>query len=90
MPGLRGRAFLDRVPRMPIPSILPRARAAATVAFATNGAITATLLARYAEVKAALGVSDGVFGLLVAGFMVGAACALGFRVRCCAASAAAR
>lgn len=50
-----------------------RARAAAMLAFATNGALPATLLARYAEVKDALGVDAGVFGLLVAGFMVGAA-----------------
>lgn len=66
-------ALTDR----PRPGAPGRARAAATVAFATNGAITATLLARYAEVKSALGVSDGVFGLLVTGFMIGAACALG-------------
>lgn len=50
-----------------------RARTATMVAFATNGALPATLLARYAEVKDTLGVDAGVFGLLVAGFMIGAA-----------------
>lgn len=45
------------------------------VAFATNGALPASLLARYAEVKDLLGVDTGIFGLLVAGFMVGAAAA---------------
>lgn len=52
-----------------------RARAATAVAFATNGALPASLLVRYAEVKDTLDVSAGVFGLLVAGFMVGAAVA---------------
>ncbi|WP_156913731.1 MFS transporter [Brevibacterium album] len=50
-----------------------RARAATMVAFATNGTLPATLLARYAEVKDALDADAGVFGLLVAGFMIGAA-----------------
>lgn len=43
------------------------------VAFATNGALPATLLARYAEVKDALDVDAGLFGILVAGSMIGAA-----------------
>lgn len=43
------------------------------LAFATNGALPTALLARYAEVKAALELDAGVFGLLVAGFMLGAA-----------------
>lgn len=55
------------------PPIDRRARGATLVAFATNGALPTTLLARYAEVKDMLGVDAGVFGLLVAGFMVGAA-----------------
>lgn len=52
-----------------------KARAAATVAFATNGALPASLLARYAEVQEILGLDAGTFGLVIAGFMVGAACA---------------
>lgn len=52
-----------------------RARAAVMVAFATNGGLPATLLVRYAEVKDALDVGPGIFGLLVAGFMFGAAVA---------------
>src|SRR5699024_3696445 len=48
-----------------------RARIGATFAFATNGALPATLLARYAEVKDQLGLSDATFGLLVASYMVG-------------------
>lgn len=43
------------------------------VAFATNGALAATLLARYAEVKEALGLDAGAFGIVVAGFTLGAA-----------------
>ena len=43
------------------------------VAFATNGALPATLLARYAEVKDDLGLSAAVFGLVVVGFTLGAA-----------------
>ncbi|TSD58181.1 MFS transporter [Aeromicrobium piscarium] len=50
-----------------------RARAAAMVAFATNGALPATLLARYAEVKDDLGLSAAVFGIVVVGFTIGAA-----------------
>lgn len=53
-----------------------RARIAASVAFATNGALPASLLARYAEVKDILGVDAGLFGLMVAGFMIGAAAAM--------------
>nr|WP_244960578.1 MFS transporter [Pseudoclavibacter chungangensis] len=45
------------------------------IAFATNGALPATLLARYAEVKDLLGVDTALFGLLVAAFMLGAAAA---------------
>lgn len=53
-----------------------RARVAATVAFATNGALPATLFARYAEVKDALDLNAAVFGLLVVGFAFGASGAL--------------
>lgn len=40
-------------------------------AFATNGALPASLLARYAEVKETLGLSPALFGLLVVGFGLG-------------------
>lgn len=60
---------------MPHPPVNRKARAAATVAFATNGALPASLLARYAEVQEILGLDAGTFGLVIAGFMVGAACA---------------
>lgn len=53
-----------------------RARIGTTIAFATNGALPATLMARYAEVKDLLGISDATFGLLVAGYALGAAGAL--------------
>lgn len=43
------------------------------LAFATNGALPATLLARYAEVKDELGLEAGAFGVLVAAYMVGSA-----------------
>lgn len=45
-------------------------------AFATNGALPASLLARYAEVKDALGLSPALFGLVVVGFGLGGALAL--------------
>lgn len=45
-------------------------------AFATNGALPASLLARYAEVKDALGLSPAIFGLVVVGFGLGGALAL--------------
>nr|WP_152909870.1 MFS transporter [Pseudactinotalea sp. HY160] len=50
-----------------------RARIATIVAFATNGALPATLLARYAEVKTALSLDAAAFGLVVVGFTLGAA-----------------
>ncbi|OUZ09038.1 hypothetical protein BHE97_11805 [Aeromicrobium sp. PE09-221] len=57
-----------------VPSHVPRrARAAAMVAFATNGALPATLLARYAEVKDHLALSPATFGVVVVGFTIGAA-----------------
>ncbi|WP_105565076.1 MFS transporter [Microbacterium halophytorum] len=51
-----------------------RARVAIMVAFATNGALPATLLARYAEVKEFLGLGDAAFGVLIASYMIGSAC----------------
>lgn len=53
-----------------------RARIATTVAFATNGALPVSLMARYAEVKEILGLTDAVFGLVVASYLIGAALAL--------------
>ncbi|WP_157075484.1 MFS transporter [Nesterenkonia jeotgali] len=55
---------------------LRRSRLATMAAFATNGALPASLLARYAEVKDALGLSPAVFGLVVVGFGLGGALAL--------------
>ncbi|GAA1818102.1 MFS transporter [Nesterenkonia flava] len=46
------------------------------LAFATNGALPASLLARYAEVKAELGVDTAFFGLIVAGYALGGMVAL--------------
>lgn len=53
-----------------------RSRMAATLAFATNGALPASLLARYAEVKELLGVDAAFFGLVVAGYSLGGMVAL--------------
>lgn len=50
---------------------LRRARVAAMAAFATNGALPASLLARYAEVKETLELSPAIFGLLVVGYGLG-------------------
>ena len=53
-----------------------RARAAATLAFATNGALPAALLARWAQVKTDLDLTDAVFGLVVVAGGIGGALAL--------------
>lgn len=45
-------------------------------AFATNGALPASLLARYAEVKEMLGLSPALFGVLVVGLGLGGALVL--------------
>lgn len=45
-------------------------------AFATNGALPASLLARYAEVKEALEINPAVFGLMVVGYGVGGTLAM--------------
>ncbi|MBE1523960.1 MFS transporter [Nesterenkonia lutea] len=55
---------------------LRRSRLASMAAFATNGALPASLLARYAEVKDTLGLSPALFGLMVVGFGLGGALAL--------------
>lgn len=52
-----------------------RARIAAMISFATNGALPASLLARYAEVKEELALEPAIFGLVVVGFTVGAVAA---------------
>lgn len=51
---------------------LRRARAATAALFFTNGALFANLLPRYPEIKADLGLTNGQFGLAVAGFPIGA------------------
>lgn len=48
------------------------ARRAVAVLFFTNGLVFANLLPRYPEIKAELGMGDGVYGLAVAAFPVGA------------------
>ena len=49
-----------------------RARAATGLLFLTNGALLANLIPRYPEIKAALGMTDSLFGLSVAAFPLGA------------------
>ena len=56
---------------MSAPPPTSAARIAATVAFFTNGALLSTLMARYAEVKQALGLSPLLFGLVVVGAVLG-------------------
>lgn len=58
--------------RMQLPPPPRRSRIAVMVAFATNGALLATLLARYAEIKEALHLDAGTFGFVVVGFTLGA------------------
>lgn len=52
------------------------ARIATAAAFATNGALPASLFARYAEALDSLSVGAATFGLVAAGFALGAAGAL--------------
>jgi MFS family permease len=49
-----------------------RARVATAALFLTNGALFASLLPRYPEIKADLGLSNTAFGLAVAAFSAGA------------------
>ncbi|PFG41563.1 transmembrane secretion effector [Isoptericola jiangsuensis] len=49
-----------------------RARAAVSALFLTNGALFANLLPRYPEIKAALDLSNTVYGLMVVAFPAGA------------------
>ncbi|MGE2691535.1 MFS transporter [Mycolicibacterium pulveris] len=49
-----------------------RARTAVAVLFLTNGAVFATLLPRYPEIKADLALSNAVFGAAIAAFSAGA------------------
>lgn len=70
MPSYSSGSSVPRPPHQ-----LRRARASAMLAFATNGALPASFLARYAEVKETLGVGEGLFGLLVVGLTIGGAAA---------------
>src|SRR5699024_5624155 len=56
----------------PPASRIRRARAATGLLFLTNGALLANLIPRYPEIKAALGMTDSLFGLSVAAFPLGA------------------
>lgn len=58
--------------RTPPASRIRRARAATGLLFLTNGALLANLIPRYPEIKAALGMTDSLFGLSVAAFPLGA------------------
>jgi MFS family permease len=49
-----------------------RARLAVSALFLTNGALFANLLPRYPEIKAALGLDDAAYGLIVTAFPAGA------------------
>lgn len=49
-----------------------RARLAVNMLFFTNGAVFASLLPRYPDIKEGLGLSNGSFGLAVAAFPLGA------------------
>ncbi|MGV0717703.1 MFS transporter [Mycolicibacterium sp. XJ662] len=49
-----------------------RARIAVAVLFLTNGAVFATLLPRYPEIKTDLGLSNAVYGAAIAAFSAGA------------------
>ncbi len=63
-------------PVSPPSAALRRARVAATLAFATNGALPAALLARWAQVKGDLDLTDAIFGLVVVAGGIGGALAL--------------
>lgn len=54
------------------PADLRRARGAVAALFLTNGALYASILPRYPEIKTALGLSDAVYGLSIAAMPVGA------------------
>ncbi|OAV62933.1 MFS transporter [Enteractinococcus helveticum] len=56
----------------PPASRIRRARAATGLLFLTNGALLANLIPRYPEIKAALDMTDSLFGLSVAAFPLGA------------------
>lgn len=57
----------------PAPHDVGRARWAATLAFATNGALLGALVPHYPQAKAAFGLDAGAFGLLVIALALGAA-----------------
>ncbi|WP_163541003.1 MFS transporter [Occultella kanbiaonis] len=52
-----------------------RARGAVAALFLTNGALFANLLPRYPEIKAALGLENATYGLVIAAFPAGAVAA---------------
>lgn len=58
-----------------------RARTGVSLMFFTNGVLFSALLPRYPEIKAAFGLSNSEFGLLVIAFPVGALIAAGFAGR---------
>lgn len=58
-----------------------QARLGVSLIFFSNGAMCTALLPRYPEIKAAYGLGDGRFGLLVVAFAAGAMIATGFAGR---------
>lgn len=64
------RSASPAAPRPPVEA--RRARLAVGILFFTNGAIFASLLPRYPEIKADLDLTNAAFGLAVAGFPLGA------------------
>lgn len=55
-----------------VPDAARRARVAVAAVFFTNGALFANLVPRYPEIKAALGLSNAVYGSAIAAFPLGA------------------
>jgi MFS family permease len=60
--------LLDQLPT----KVMRRARLGVNVLFFTNGAIFASLLPRYPDIKAELGLTNVAFGVAIAAFPVGA------------------
>ncbi|OIJ28187.1 hypothetical protein UG56_003830 [Nocardioides luteus] len=64
---------------LPFPAASPgRARTGVSLMFFTNGVLFSALLPRYPEIKAAFGLTNSQFGLLVIAFPVGALVAAAF------------
>lgn len=77
MRALRGRRgsvapVSDAQPKQPVSRELRQARLAVAAIFLTNGALYANLVPRLPEIKAALSMSNAVYGLTVAAFPLGA------------------